>query len=141
MSSSQYSGVEMIEPKQQPKAPQLTAKQAQVQKKIARAEYRLPTKDEQIRAWEKIAFEINMHRMITGGSVEPTLHRIDRFVLAHNRTNLTIDEVRKNVVQAFWEDIAQLPEVGVAPAPQEAKAAVKTTAKRKKPVARKKTKA
>lgn len=123
-------GLQMIEP-----APV----RAVAAKKVERPDYRLPTKDEQIRAWEKLMFEMNMHRTITTNEaqLEVCLKRVDSFVNAHGKGlkgELTVDEIRKNVVQAFWENIAQTPAVGLMPIKETAAA---KTAPAKKALAKK----
>lgn len=84
---------------------------------VKRPDYRMPTKEEQIRAWELLAFQINLRR-VTGApeTVETCLRRIDAFVGAHNSTGTTPSDVVANVVQAFWEQIAETPSAGLAPA-------------------------
>lgn len=81
------------------------------------AEYRKPTKDEQLDAWKHLAFKMNLHRTLTGNNamVVDCLARIDRWVEAHATHNGERSEkaVQQNVNAAFWEHIVQNPSVGL----------------------------
>ena len=133
-------GLEMIEPKAKPI----------VKTSAARLDYRLPTKDEQIKAWEMLAFDINLHRAITLNptELEACLSRVDKFVAAHTPGALTLLDIRRNVIQAFWEQVARDPKPGLtplviqtldgktevlAPVKKKRKSPVKTGIKRKSP--------
>lgn len=73
---------------------------------------RKPTKEEQIKAWEHLAWQINLHRMITmdEGGVISCLKRIDAWVGAHADANgeRPEKEVDANVNAAFWNKIAMI---------------------------------
>ena len=71
--------------------------------------YRKPTHKEQALAWHDLAFQINLHRTITMDqkAAQSVLNRMDAYVSAH--AGLDHDA---NVRAAFWEQIAQDPEVG-----------------------------
>lgn len=71
---------------------------------------RKATKDEQLVAWERLAYEINLHRTITmqHDAVISCLKRIDGWVAAHGDANgeRSQTEVNANVNEAFWKYIA-----------------------------------
>lgn len=81
------------------------------------SKYRKPTKDEEIAAWRALAWEINLHRTMTGdkAAINACLARMDSYVSSHRDGNGTIPdpEVNQNVWSAFWEKIAGSPEVGL----------------------------
>jgi hypothetical protein len=73
--------------------------------------YRKPTKDEQLKGWADLAFEMNLHRTITmnQGAVVRCLERIDSWVQAHSDQNGERDDkrIQQNIAAAFWTRIAR----------------------------------
>lgn len=71
---------------------------------------RLPTKDENIEAWSKLAFDLNFHRSISLRSLEVSkiLDGIDEWVesqkTVHQETEADYEE---RVGRAFWSYIAR----------------------------------
>lgn len=105
------SGVQMFEPIPVKKVVKVAAK---------RPDYRAPTKDEQINAWERLAFQINLRRSVNESvlerqvsTVETCLKRIDAFVNAHNGHLRSAAEIKQDVIQAFWEQISETPTAGL----------------------------
>lgn len=73
------------------------------------SKFRKPTKDEEINAWRKLAWDLSFHRTVSMNKpeVEAILKRTDAYVEAHNTSNgLKADpEVNQNVWEAFWTHI------------------------------------
>lgn len=72
---------------------------------------RKPTKDEEIQAWQRLAWHMDMHRKITMNEREVIagLNRMSAWVGAHSDHNgeRPESEIQKNVNEAFWKHIAQ----------------------------------
>jgi hypothetical protein len=72
--------------------------------------YRQPTKDEELAAWHRLAFQLNLHRTITldNSKIVECLTRIDSWVAAHGDANGERSEaaIKANVARAFWKFIA-----------------------------------
>ena len=81
--------------------------------------YRKPTDKEVVKAFNDLAFELNLHRTITmnHGAVVKCLERVDRYVQAHADGNgeRTDDRIQQNINRAFWEHLAQDPVAGQKP--------------------------
>lgn len=72
---------------------------------------RKPTKDEEIQAWHRLAWHMDMHRKVTMNEKEviACLNRMSSWVGAHSDHNgeRPESEIQKNVNEAFWKHIAQ----------------------------------
>ena len=73
--------------------------------------YRKPLLQEQVDAWNRYAFELNLHRTITMNHerIMECLKRLDSYVGAHSDANgeRPEKEVQGNIAEAFWRFIAQ----------------------------------
>lgn len=73
---------------------------------------RKPTKDEEIQAWHRLAWQLNLHRCITMNheGVLECLKNIDSWVNAHADANgeRPHSEVQRNITNAFWKNIARM---------------------------------
>lgn len=80
---------------------------------------REPTLEEEVQAWQKLAWHIDMHRTITmnHAAVVAALGRLSAWVGAHSDHNGERPEevVNANVATAFWTQIAQAEPVKLPP--------------------------
>lgn len=71
---------------------------------------RLPTKDEQIDAWVKLAYDLNFHRSISlrSADADRILAGLDQWVQAQREYAGERQEVRdERVGRAFWDYVAR----------------------------------
>lgn len=72
---------------------------------------RSPTPVEEVKAWQRLAFDLNFKRTISldEQGVYASLRDIDSWVHAHSTANgeRPDSEVKKNVAEAFWKYIAK----------------------------------
>lgn len=83
---------------------------------------RKPTLEEELDGWQKLAWNIDMHRKITLSEqgVISGLNRMSAWVSAHSDHNgeRPESEVQQNVNDAFWKHIAQYEPKPLPPAPE-----------------------
>lgn len=73
---------------------------------------RQPTPEEEVTAWRRLAWHIDLHRKITMNEPEviSSLNRMSAWVAAHSDANGERPEydVQKNINEAFWTKIAEV---------------------------------